>query len=111
MVLQLPEGDAFATGAIHYDYRPVTEAETTNRIILLVEIEGTLDETLQALQTTPENLSQSMLLVVAVKYELGRLSSGAAANLAGIPRTVFLTKLADYGVDTFRLTETELAEG
>ena len=69
------------------------------------------DETLQALQTTPENLSQEMLLVVAVKlYELGRLSSGAAANLAGIARPVFLTKLADYGVDTFRLTEAELAE-
>ena len=69
------------------------------------------DDTLQALQTTPENLSQEMLLVVAVKlFELGRLSSGAAAKLAGIPRTVFLTKLADYGVDTFRLTETELAQ-
>ena len=41
-------------------------------------------------------------------YELGRLSSGAAAQLAGIPRVVFLTKLADYGVPTFRLTEEEL---
>ena len=52
-----------------------------------------------------------MLLVVAVKlYELGRLSSGAAANLAGISRTVFLSKLADYDVDTFRLTEAELAK-
>ena len=69
------------------------------------------DETLQALQTTPENLSQEMLLVIAVKlYELGRLSSGAAANLAGIPRTVFLNKLGDYGVDTFHLTEAELVE-
>lgn len=43
-------------------------------------------------------------------YELGRLSSGAAANLAGIPRVVFLNKLADYGVPTFRLTADELAE-
>ena len=69
------------------------------------------DETLQALQTTPENLSHEMLLVIAVKlYELGRLSSGAAANLAGISRTVFLSKLGDYGVDTFRLTEAELVE-
>ena len=41
-------------------------------------------------------------------YELGRLSSGAAAELAGIPRCVFLTKLADYGIDTFRLTEEDL---
>ncbi len=69
------------------------------------------DEALQALKTTPDNLSREMLLVVAIKlYELGRLSSGAAASLAGIPRPVFLTKLADYGVDTFCLTEAELVE-
>jgi predicted HTH domain antitoxin len=69
------------------------------------------DKALQALQTTPENLSQEMLLVVAVKlYELERLSSGSAADLAGLARPVFLTKLADYGVDTFRLTEVELVE-
>lgn len=69
------------------------------------------EDTLQALQTTPEHLSEEMLLAAAVKlYELGRLSSGAAANLAGIPRTVFLSKLADYGVDTFGLTEAELAQ-
>jgi predicted HTH domain antitoxin len=43
-------------------------------------------------------------------YELGRLSSRAAANLAGIPRVVFLSKLADYGVPTFRLTADALAE-
>jgi hypothetical protein len=34
----------------------------------------------------------------------------AAAALAGVPRTVFLTKLAEYGVDTFRLTEAELQQ-
>ncbi|HRW83174.1 MAG TPA: UPF0175 family protein [Methanothrix sp.] len=39
---------------------------------------------------------------------MGRLSSGAAAMLAGIPRTPFLSKLADYGIDTFDLTEEEL---
>ena len=42
-------------------------------------------------------------------YEVGRLSSGAAAKLAGVPRAVFLTKFADYGVDTFRLTEEQFA--
>ena len=36
-------------------------------------------------------------------YEMGRLSSGAAARLAGIPRVVFFAHLADYGIDTFRL--------
>jgi predicted HTH domain antitoxin len=69
------------------------------------------EETVQALKLTPEKLDSEILLAAAVKlYELGRLSSGAAANLARIPRVVFLSKLAEFGVDTFRLTESELAE-
>ncbi|MBI5649280.1 MAG: UPF0175 family protein [Chloroflexi bacterium] len=66
-------------------------------------------ETLLALKVTPERASETVLMAAAVKfYELGRLSSGAAARLAGVPRTVFLSRLADYGVDTFRLTEADL---
>lgn len=48
------------------------------------------------------------MAAAAKLYELGELSSGAAARLAGVPRTVFLSRLADYGIDTFRLTEDEL---
>jgi predicted HTH domain antitoxin len=56
-------------------------------------------------------MGSELRLAAAVKlYELGRISSGAAATLAGVPRTVFLTKLTDYGVDTFRLTEEELRQ-
>jgi predicted HTH domain antitoxin len=67
------------------------------------------DETLLALRLTPEQLGAELCLAAAIKmYELGRLSPGAAARLAGIPRVVFLTKLADYGVDTFRLTQEQL---
>lgn len=69
------------------------------------------EETALSLKIAPEKLGEEMLLAAAIKlYELGKISTGAAANLAGIPKVVFLTKLADYGVDTFNLSETELIE-
>ncbi|WP_242060416.1 pepsin/retropepsin-like aspartic protease family protein [Aerosakkonema funiforme] len=40
MILLSRDGDTFASGAIPYFYRPATEGETTNRIILRAEIEG-----------------------------------------------------------------------
>ncbi|MGD9299301.1 MAG: UPF0175 family protein [Thiohalocapsa sp.] len=67
------------------------------------------DESLLSLHLSDEAAAAEIRLAAAVKlYELGRLSSGAAARLAGIPRVLFLSKLADYGVDTFNLTEDEL---
>jgi predicted HTH domain antitoxin len=67
------------------------------------------DDSLLSLKLSNEAAAAEIRLAASVKlYELGRLSSGAAARLAGIPRTLFLSKLADYGVDTFRLTEDEL---
>ena len=67
------------------------------------------EESLLALKVSVEEVGEALRLAAAVKlYELGRLSSGAAARLAGVPRTVFLSRLADYGVDTFRLTEEDL---
>jgi predicted HTH domain antitoxin len=69
------------------------------------------EETLAALNLSPIEAAAELRLAAAVKlYELKRLSSGAAAALAGIPRTVFLSKLADYGVATFSLSEDELKE-
>ena len=51
-----------------------------------------------------------MLLVLAVKlYEMARLSGGAAAHLAGLPKPVFMTKLAGYGVPVFKLSDLEIA--
>jgi len=67
------------------------------------------DETLLALKATPEDLASRIRFAAAVKlYEVGQLSSGAAAQLAGVPRPYFLSRLADYGVNTFDLGEEEL---
>ena len=67
------------------------------------------DEVALALETETDALASQLGMAAAVKlYELGRLSSGAAAQLAGIPKPVFLARLADYNVSTFVLTEEEL---
>jgi len=66
-------------------------------------------ETLFALKGSTEDVGAMLRMASAVKlYEMGKLSSGVAARLAGVPRVVFLSRLADYGVDTFQLSEEEL---
>ena len=67
------------------------------------------ERTRVALKIPAEKLGEELRIVLAVKfYEMGRLSSGAAAELAGVPRPVFLSRLAEYGVASFRLTGTQL---
>jgi hypothetical protein len=65
------------------------------------------EETLDALRLSPDQLGEELRMAAAVKlYDLGRLS--AAAALADVPRVVFLARLGNYGVDTFRLSEEDL---
>ena len=67
------------------------------------------DEILLALGLSPDQFREEAKILIAVKlHEMGRLSTGAAAKLAGIPKPLFLTKLADYGVATFDLSDEEL---
>ena len=76
----------------------------------MTEVMINLPETASlTLKLPQEALGRELLFAASVKlYELGRLSSGAAAELAGVPKPLFLAKLSDYGVFTFDLDKEEL---
>ncbi|MCY4388698.1 MAG: UPF0175 family protein [Desulfurellaceae bacterium] len=67
-----------------------------------------LGSTLESLLREDGTYEDAKILIAVKLYEMGRLSTGAAAKLAGVPKPLFLTKLADYGVDTFDLSDEEL---
>jgi len=59
-------------------------------------------EVLWALQQEPEEFESEARLLLALKlYETGRLSSGLAAKLAGVPRVTFLFLLGQHGLSPF----------
>lgn len=69
------------------------------------------DEALAHVAASPEEASAELRMLAAVKlFEMKKLSSGAAARLAGISRVEFLDRLGDYGVPTFQQTDQELRD-
>ncbi|MBN2394712.1 MAG: UPF0175 family protein [Anaerolineae bacterium] len=74
----------------------------------------------QAVVTYPEGLPQVLKMsdgefaealgffAAAKLFELGRLSAGKAANLAGMARLEFLRRLAEVGVPAINLRDEEI---
>lgn len=62
-----------------------------------------------AVATTRNELEAQIRLMAALKmFELGKLSSGKAAQLAGISRVEFLEMCGRYRVSVFNYTPEEL---
>jgi predicted HTH domain antitoxin len=74
------------------------KAKMTSRQIVL----DIPEKILLAEKTDEVSFARELRILAAVKlYELGRLSSGRAAELAGMPRVEFLLTLGRYKVFPF----------
>jgi predicted HTH domain antitoxin len=71
-----------------------------------------LPETVFAtLRKSPDEFVREMRIAAAVKwYEVGELSQGKAAEIAGLSRTEFINALSRFKVSPFQYTAEELVE-
>jgi len=64
-----------------------------------------------ALRKSPDEFVREMRIAAAAKwYELGELSQGKAAEIAGLSRAEFINALSRFRVSPFQYTAEELAE-
>lgn len=78
----------------------------------MTKVEVQLPESFfSALRKTLNDFVQEMRIAAAVKwYELGEVSQGKAAEIAGLTRADFINALTRYQVSVFQYTESELSE-
>lgn len=69
------------------------------------------EDLLLSLKESKEQFEQDARFLLAIKlYELGKISSGKAAKLAGLRRVNFLLKLSEYKVSPFQVSMNEILE-
>jgi predicted HTH domain antitoxin len=63
----------------------------------------------QMLNRTPDEFARDVRLYAALMlFRLGKLSSGAAAEMAGLPRVMFLDLCAEYDIPVSQITGDDL---
>lgn len=79
---------------------------TTRQVVIEIP-----EKVLLAEKTDETSFAREMRVLAAVKlYELGRLSSGRAAELAGMSRVEFLLALSRYKVFPFQAELSDLEQ-
>lgn len=69
------------------------------------------DTVFSALRKAPDEFVQEMRVAAAVKwYELGEVSQGKAAEIAGLSRSDFIDALARYKTSVFQYFPEELEQ-
>ena len=67
------------------------------------------DDLMIALGSTPEQFESEARLALAAKlFEMGRLSSGQAARVAGLDRATFLVTLSRFGVAAIQMDQRDI---
>jgi predicted HTH domain antitoxin len=83
-----------------------TKASAAMEEVLTIQLPG---EIRQMLNRTPEELARDMRLYAALMlFRLGKLSSGAAAEMAGVPRVAFLDLCAEYDIPVSQISGDDL---
>jgi predicted HTH domain antitoxin len=74
--------------------------------VLTISLPG---EIRQMLNRTPEELARDVQLYAALMlFRQGKLSSGAAAEMAGVPRIAFLDLCAEYDIPVSQISGEDL---
>ena len=69
------------------------------------------EEALATLHQAPNEFVQELRIAAAVKwYELGKVSQGRGAEIAGLTRAGFIDALSRYQVCPFQYTAEEISE-
>ena len=69
------------------------------------------DDLLLSMKQSPQEFEAEARLLLSVKlYEMDRISTGAAAKLAGVSRVAFMFELARFGLSPMGQDAGELAE-
>ena len=93
-----------------YDLNEVIKRRISHMKENIIEIKYT-DDVLLSLKESKEEFEEEARYLLALKlYELGKISSGKAAKIAGLSRVAFLLRLGRYKVSPFQVELKEILE-